>query len=69
MSSSIRYAIVRFDDRNRYGRNGIPANLLFAGGQRVIVWMKDATRKFEARSLVIASSGLAPSLGFMDHNF
>ena len=42
-ASAVRYAVMRFDDRNRYGRSGVPATLLFAGGQRVVVWMKDAT--------------------------
>ena len=42
-SNIIRFAIVKFDDRNRFGRNGIPAVLLFASGQRVVIQMKDAT--------------------------
>lgn len=42
-ATNVRYAVMRFDDRNRYGKNGVPANLLFSGGQRVVVWMKDAT--------------------------
>ena len=42
-STHVRYAVMRFDDRNRYGKNGVPANLLFSGGQRVVVYMKDAT--------------------------
>ena len=41
--SNIRYVIMKFDDRNRFGQNGIPANVLFTGGERVIVYMKDAT--------------------------
>ena len=43
MTSIVKYAVMRFDDRNRYGQNGISANLLFSGGQKVVVWMKDAT--------------------------
>ena len=42
-ASTVRYAIIKFDDRNRFGMGGVPATLLFAGGQRVIVYMKDAT--------------------------
>ena len=41
--SSVKYAIIKFDDRNRFGKNGVPASLLFAAGQRVIVSMKDQT--------------------------
>ena len=42
-STNVRYAVMRFDDRNRYGKDGVPANLLFSGGTRVVVWMKDTT--------------------------
>ena len=40
-----RYAFVvmRFDDRNRYGQNGIPASILFSGGARCVVRMKEDT--------------------------
>ena len=34
---------MKFDDRNRFGQNGVPATLLFSGGERVVVYMKDAT--------------------------
>lgn len=42
-SGLVKFAIVKFDDRNRYGKTGVPSTLLFAGGQRVIVEMKDTT--------------------------
>ena len=42
-SGIVKYAIVKFDDRNRFGKTGVPSTLLFAGGQRVIVQMKDTT--------------------------
>ena len=38
-----RYAVLRFDDRNRYGTHGVPATLLFSGGAQCIVQVKDAT--------------------------
>lgn len=38
-----RYAVLRFDDRNRYGTHGVPATLLFSGGEQCIVQVKDAT--------------------------
>lgn len=40
---SIRYVVVRFDDRNRYGQTGVPATLLFSGGERCVVRMKEET--------------------------
>ena len=43
MSSAVRFAVVKFDDRNRYGRNGVPATLLFAAGQQIVIQMKDET--------------------------
>ena len=39
-------AVMRFDDRNRYamgGQQGIPATILFSGGQKVVVRMKEET--------------------------
>ena len=39
-------AVMRFDDRNRYamgGQAGIPATILFSGGQKVVVRMKEET--------------------------
>ena len=39
----MRYAVMKFDDRNRFGRNGVPATLLFAAGQQIVVYMKDET--------------------------
>ena len=35
--------VMRFDDRNRFGTNGIPASLLFSGGRQCVIRMKDAT--------------------------
>lgn len=35
-----KYAVMRFDDRNRYGVTGVPGSLLFSGGQNVIVHVK-----------------------------
>ncbi|KAJ1630729.1 hypothetical protein T492DRAFT_839785 [Pavlovales sp. CCMP2436] len=35
--------VVRFDDRNRYGINGIPGSLLFSGGRKCVVRCKDKT--------------------------
>ena len=40
---SIRYVVVRFDDRNRYGTTGVPATLLFSGGDKCVVRMKEQT--------------------------
>ena len=37
-------AILKFDDRNRYGTNGIPATVLFGGGKRWIVTCRKATK-------------------------
>ena len=42
-SGAMRYAVMKFDDRNRFGRNGVPATLLFAAGQQIVVYMKDET--------------------------
>jgi hypothetical protein len=36
-------AVMRFDDRNRFGNNGIPASLLFSGGRQCVVRMKEKT--------------------------
>lgn len=36
-------AIMRFDDRNRFEQNGIPANILFSGGEQCVVKMRDKT--------------------------
>lgn len=35
-----RVAIIRFDDRNRYGSNGVPSTVLFGGGKKLIVSCK-----------------------------
>jgi len=35
-----KYAVMRFDDRNRYGATGVPSTLLFSGGQTIIVHVK-----------------------------
>ena len=35
-----RVAIIKFDDRNRYGANGVPATVLFGGGKKLIVSCK-----------------------------
>ena len=61
-ASTVRYAIIKFDDRNRFGMGGVPATLLFAGGQRVIVYMKDATiekagKRNRFAKVVIAAEG------------
>ena len=42
-TSAARFAVVKFDDRNRYGRNGVPATLLFSAGQQIVIHMKDET--------------------------
>jgi len=42
-SSAAAYVVVKFDDRNRFGENGVPALRLFSGGARVVVRMKPAT--------------------------
>ena len=42
-TSKIRFAVMKFDDRNRFGKNGVPAVLLFSGGGRVVVHMKEET--------------------------
>jgi exoribonuclease R len=36
----IRVAIMKFEDRNRYGQNGVPTNILFGGGKKCIVVCK-----------------------------
>ena len=39
-------AVMRFDDRNRYAMGnqaGVPATILFSGGQKVVVRMKEET--------------------------
>ena len=41
--STYHYAVLRFDDRNRYGTHGVPATLLFSGGAQCIVQVKEAT--------------------------
>ena len=41
--SAAAYVVVKFDDRNRFGENGVPALRLFSGGARVVVRMKPAT--------------------------
>ena len=56
------YVVMRFDDRNRYGQNGVPANILFSGGTRVVVWMKDETiqkagKRNRFAKVVVAESG------------
>ena len=35
-----RVGIIRFDDRNRYGANGVPTTILFGGGKKLIVSCK-----------------------------
>eukprot|EP00618_Florenciella_parvula_P037715 CAMPEP_0119479544 /NCGR_PEP_ID=MMETSP1344-20130328/8764_1 /TAXON_ID=236787 /ORGANISM="Florenciella parvula, Strain CCMP2471" /LENGTH=136 /DNA_ID=CAMNT_0007513781 /DNA_START=42 /DNA_END=449 /DNA_ORIENTATION=- len=37
-------AVLRFDDRNRYGENGIPTSVLFSGGALCIVNCKKNTK-------------------------
>jgi len=44
MAVSYRFAVLRFDDRNRYGQDGVPGTFLFAGGESVIVRVKPATQ-------------------------
>ena len=34
MAAREAVAIMKFDDRNRYGQHGIPATVLFGGGKR-----------------------------------
>ena len=58
---------MRFDDRNRYGQNGVPANILFSGGQRVVVWMKDETiskagKRNRFAKVIVAESGTEAEL-------
>ncbi|KAL3906858.1 MAG: hypothetical protein SGPRY_010390 [Prymnesium sp.] len=43
LSPKYAYVVMRFDDRNRYGQNGIPANILFSGGARLVVSMRSET--------------------------
>ena len=40
----VAVAILKFDDRNRYGEHGIPASVLFGGGKRWIVNCRRATK-------------------------
>lgn len=44
MAKKYQIAIMRFDDRNRYGQNGIPSTILFGGGKKWIVECKKATK-------------------------
>jgi len=44
MARPFQVAVLRFDDRNRYGTNGIPSQVLFGGGMRWIVECKKATK-------------------------
>ena len=39
-----RVAILKFDDRNRYGTDGVPATLLYGGGVKYIVTCKTPTK-------------------------
>ena len=39
-----RVAILKFDDRNRYGTDGVPATLLYGGGVKYIVKCKTQTK-------------------------
>jgi len=39
-----RVAILKFDDRNRYGTDGVPATLLYGGGIKYIVTCKTQTK-------------------------
>ena len=39
-----RVAILKFDDRNRYGTDGVPATLLYGGGIKYIVKCKTQTK-------------------------
>ena len=44
MAAREAVAIMKFDDRNRYGQHGIPATVLFGGGKRWIVNCKRPTK-------------------------
>ena len=41
----LRVAIIRFDDRNRYGQNGVPTTILFGGGKLCVVQCKSPHKK------------------------
>jgi len=41
----MRVAILKFDDRNRYGESGIPTTVLFGGGKRWITNCKTKTKR------------------------
>ena len=52
-----RVAILKFDDRNRYGTDGVPATLLYGGGVKYIVpvaedgyWQRQKPRTCQAIS-------------------
>lgn len=48
--------ILRFDDRNRYGENGIPTTLLFGGGKKWIVHCKKVTKRNHWAKVLIPES-------------
>ena len=37
------FVILRFSDKNRFGKNGVPALRPYSGGQRCVIRMKEAT--------------------------
>ena len=58
-----QYAVLRFDDRNRYGTHGVPATLLFSGGAQCIVQVKDATLERAKKRNRYAKLQLEPGKG------
>ena len=37
------FVILKFSDKNRFGKNGVPALRPYSGGQRCVIRMKEAT--------------------------
>ena len=68
-SSAAAYVVVKFDDRNRFGENGVPALRLFSGGARVVVRMKPATIEKAGKRSQCAprNSQNSPHASFLPH--
>ena len=43
MAPAHAYCVVKFDSKNRFGKNGVPAVRLYSGGQDCVIRMKEAT--------------------------
>ena len=54
------FVILKFSDKNRFGKNGVPALRPYSGGQRCVIRMKEAT--LEKACAATAPPCCAPAL-------